>query len=110
MTAKRRPSMLSPFALARHNAIYKGVLGGDRKWMYIGGAVWGVRSLRKALGRSEQIVALEKMEPGQWMSLRTIAPTTRRQRRAAEKSAEQVRKNDKVARKDARLARKSGAT
>ena len=102
--------MLSPFALARHNAIYKGVLGGDRKWMYIGGAVWGVRSLRKALTKNEQIVALEKMEPGQWMSLRTIPPTTRRQRRAAEKIAEQARKNDKIARKNAKLARKSGAS
>ncbi len=102
--------MLSPFALARHNAIYKGVLGGDRKWMYIGGAVWGVRSLRKALGKNEQIVALEKMEPGQWMSLRTIPPTTRKQRRAADKRAEQAKKNDRIARKNAELARKSGAT
>ena len=86
MAVKRRASMLSPFALARRNAIYKGVLGGERKWMILGGTVWGVRFLRKALGKSEELVTIEKLEPGQWMSLRTIPPTTRKQRKAARRA------------------------
>src|SRR5688500_15722445 len=109
MAVKRRPSMLSPFAVARRNAIYKGVLGGDRKWMIIGGTVWGVRLLRKSLGKSEQFVTLEKLEPGQWMSLRAIPPTTRKQRKAADKNAKIVRRNDKVARKIVKLADKASA-
>lgn len=83
---RRRPSLLSPFGLARRNAVYKGVLGGDRTWLILGGVVWGGRFLKKSLGKNEEIVALEKMEPGQWMSLRTIPPTTRKQRRADKKS------------------------
>ncbi len=82
MARSRRPSLLSPFALARRNGIYKGLLGGDRKWLIIGGAFWGSRILKKSLGESEQIVTIEKMAPGQWMSLRTIPAPTRKQRKA----------------------------
>jgi hypothetical protein len=84
--ARRRPSILSPFALARRNGIYKGVLGGDRTWLAVGAVFWGGRILKKSLGRNEEIVTLETMEPGQWMSLRTIPPSTRRQRKADKKS------------------------
>ena len=87
MARARRPSVLSPFALARRNAIYKGLLGGDRKWLIIGGIFWGGRFLKKELGKNEQVVALEKLEPGQWMSLRAIPPTTRQQRKEAKKAA-----------------------
>jgi hypothetical protein len=92
MARSRRPSYLSPFALARRNGLYKGLLGGDRRWLIIGGTLWGARSLRKALGKNEEIVALEKMEPGQWMSLRTIAPPTRQQRKAVKRTAKLQRK------------------
>ena len=92
MAAKRRPSYLSPFALARRNGLYKGLIGGDRKWLIIGGTVWGARTLRKALGKTEQIVALEKMEPGQWMSLRTISPAEQKAERVAAKQARKAAK------------------
>ena len=84
--ARRRPSILSPFALARRNGIYKGLIGGDRRWLAIGGVFWAGRMLKKSLGKTEEIVTVETMQPGQWMSLRTIPPSTRRQRRADKKS------------------------
>ena len=87
MARTRRPSYLSPIAYARRNGLYKGLLGGDRRWLIIGGALWGGRALRKALGRTETVVTVEKMEPGQWMSLRTIVPPTRKERRAERKVA-----------------------
>lgn len=87
MARARRPSVLSPFALARRNALYKGLLGGDRPWLVIGGVVWVVRLLRKSFGRVEQVVTIEKMEPGQWMSLRTIPAQSRGQRKAAKKTS-----------------------
>lgn len=87
MARARRPSVLSPFALARRNGLYKGLLGGDRRWLIIGGAFWGSRLLKKSLGKNEQIVTVEKMEPGQWMSLRTIPAPTRSQRKAANKAS-----------------------
>jgi len=91
MAAKRRPSYLSPLALARRNGLYKGLIGGDRRWLVVGGVVWGARFLRKSLGKSEQVVALEKLQPGQWMSLRTISPAQlkaeKRGRKVARKAA-----------------------
>lgn len=90
MARARRPSLLSPFALVRRNGIYKGLLGGDRSWLVIGGIFWGGRFLKKSLGKSEQVVALEKLEPGQWLSLRTIPQNTRKQRKllkASDKAA-----------------------
>ena len=86
MARTRRPSYLSPIAYARRNGLYKGLLGGDRRWLMVGGTLWGLRVLRKALGRTETVVTVEKMEPGQWMSLRTITPLTRRERRKAARS------------------------
>ena len=82
MARDRRPSYLSPIAFARRNGLYKGLLGGDRRWLAVGVFFWSLRALRKAFGRVEQVVALEKLEPGQWMSLHAIPPTTRRQRKA----------------------------
>ena len=86
MARTRRPSLLSPFALARRNGLYKGLIGGDRSWLVIGGIFWGGRFLKKSLGRTEQIIATEKLEPGQWMSLRTIPQQTRKQRKALKAS------------------------
>ncbi|MEP7114770.1 MAG: hypothetical protein ABI862_15995 [Ilumatobacteraceae bacterium] len=74
--------MLSPTAALRRNSIYKGVLGGSRGWMAVGAAVWGPRLMKKALGRTEQIVATERLEPGQALRIEAIKQPTRRERRA----------------------------
>ena len=83
----RRPGVLSPSALIRRNAIYKGFLGGNRGWLVLGGTFWAARFLRKSLGRSEVIAATEILRPGQTITIRTITPTTRRQRRAGRSDA-----------------------
>jgi len=74
---------LSPFAALRRNSITKGLFGGSSGWMAVGAVVWGGRLLRKILGRQEEIVATEKLEPGQRLELRTIPPVTRGERKAA---------------------------
>ena len=78
-----RTRALSPIAALRRNAISKGLLGGRRGWMAIGAVVWGARLLRKLLVRSEEVVAVEKLEPGQVLRLEAIEPPTRAERRAA---------------------------
>ena len=86
--------MLSPFAYARRNGLYKGLLGGDRQWLMIGSVFWGLRFLRKSMGKVEQVVTVEKLEPGQWMSLTAIPQRTRRQRKqlkAADRAASRPR-------------------
>jgi hypothetical protein len=83
----RRPTLLSPTALVRRNAIYKGFLGGSRGWMVLGGIFWFATFLRRTLGKNEVIVASEVLRPGEFVTIRTIAPPTRAQRRAAKTSA-----------------------
>lgn len=78
----RRPGLLSPFALLRRNALYKGLLGGRRGWMAIGAAVWAPRLIKKLLGRQEEIVLTEKLRPGQAIRLEAIPQSTRAERRA----------------------------
>ncbi len=103
--AARRPRLLSPIALARRNAVYKGVLGGDRRWLALGGVVWGARLLKKAAGRTEEVVALEKLEPGQAVLLTTIPPLKRREKKRITANAKRAEQAARVARKAARRAR-----
>ncbi len=79
--------MFSPFAAMRRNALYKGLLGGQRGWMAVGAVVWGARFVRKAFGRSEQVVATEVLRPGQVLRLEAIAPLSRGERRAARRAS-----------------------
>ena len=83
MARARRPSLFSPIALARRSALYKGLLGGNRGWMAVGVVVWGPRLLKKAMGRTEQVLATEKMVAGDTMTLYAIPPPTRKERKAA---------------------------
>lgn len=86
MAKKSAARSLSPMAALRRNALTKGVLGGQRGWMAVGAVVWGVRLLRKMFGRSEEVVATEKLEAGQVLCLTAIAPATRAERRAARRA------------------------
>jgi hypothetical protein len=51
--------------------------------MAVGVAVWGPRLMKKALGRTEQVVATERLEPGQAIRIEAIKAPTRSERRAA---------------------------
>lgn len=82
----RRPRALSPTAALRRNALYKGLLGGRRGWMAIGAVVWAPRLLKKALGRTEQVVATERLEPGQAVRIEAIRRPTRGEDRASRRA------------------------
>lgn len=82
MSARRRPSLLSPLALARRKSVRQGFLGGDRTWMVIGAMVWVPRLLRRLFGRTSEVVASEVLQPGERLVLTTIPRQTREQRRA----------------------------
>lgn len=81
-----RARLLSPLAIVRRNAIHKGLFGGSRGWMIVGGVLWSGRFVRRTLGRHEEVVALEVLKPGQFVRLEAISPLTRRQRRAAKRA------------------------
>ena len=84
--ARRRSTLLSPTALLRRNALYKGVLGGSRGWMAVGVVLWGPRLARKYFGKQEEVIAIEKLTAGQAIRLESIAPPTRKQRKAIKRA------------------------
>ena len=50
--------------------------------MAVGAMLWGPRLAKRVLGKSEQIIATERLLPGQSIQIEAIRPLTRRQRKA----------------------------
>ena len=71
--------------MLRRNALYKGAFGGSRGWMAVGVVMWGPRIFRKYLGKHEEVLATEKLTAGQFVSVESIAPPTRKQRKAIQR-------------------------
>lgn len=84
--ARRRSTLLSPTALLRRNAVYRGVFGGSRGWMAVGVVFWGPRLFRKYFGKHEEVIAIEKLTAGQFVRLESIRPPTRKQRKAIKRA------------------------
>ncbi|MGB8858805.1 MAG: hypothetical protein WCC60_06095 [Ilumatobacteraceae bacterium] len=82
----RKSSLLSPTALLRRSALYKGVFGGNRGWMAVGAVLWGPKLFKRFLGKNEQIIATEKLTAGQFVRLEAIRPPTRKERKAIKRS------------------------
>lgn len=82
----RRARLLSPTAMLRRSALYKGVFGGHRGWMAVGAVLWGPRILRRVFGKQEEIVAVERLTAGQSVRLESIKPPTRKERKAARRA------------------------
>jgi hypothetical protein len=76
----------SPTAFLRQQGIYRGLLGGSRGWLVTGGIFWGLRFLRKSLGKNEEVAATEILKPGQAVTIIAIKPPTRAERKAAKLS------------------------
>jgi len=81
-----RTRIISPAARLRHNSLVKGFLRGDRGWLVVGVAMWGPFLVRKALGRSVEIVTTEVLKPGQAVRIEAIRPPTKDERRAARRA------------------------
>lgn len=66
-----------------------GVLSGRRGWLAIGVLVWTGRLLKRMLSRPAQLVAVERLEPGQSLTVSALAPedgATRPNRRSRRRS------------------------
>jgi hypothetical protein len=83
----RRPGLLSPFAYVRRAGFYKGLLGGNRGWLVLGGLFYGGRKLKTTFGRTEEVAAVETLKPGEFVTIRTIVPPSRRQKKSAKRAA-----------------------
>jgi hypothetical protein len=86
MARSVRPRIFSPFTYARRAFVSRGLLGGNRTWLVIGGTVWAGRLIRRTVGRAETIAATEVLKPGEFVTIRTIQPPTRHERKAARRA------------------------
>ena len=58
--------MPDPFAYLRRQAFTRGVMGGSRGWLFLGGAAWAVRILRRvASTRRLRTVLTQELQPGE---------------------------------------------
>lgn len=65
-----------------------GVLGGRRGWLILGVVMWSGRLLKKVLNRPSELISVERLEPGQSISVSAHNPkdtsaSSRRTRRRA---------------------------
>ena len=87
MAVRRGPSLLSPTGYLRYHAVRKGLWGGSRVWMVIGVFVYAPRLLRRLGGRNEEIIATERLLPGQFVRIEALRTPTRAERKAAKRSS-----------------------
>ena len=58
--------MPDPLGYLRRQAIRRGILGGSRGWLILGGVAWGLRVLsRVASTRRLRTVLVEELRPGE---------------------------------------------
>lgn len=81
--AVKRSSYLSPFATARRLGVTRGLIGGNRGWLAVGGVFWGLHLLRRVAGRTEEVVTVERLKPGETVQIRALRPDSRRRSRSA---------------------------
>lgn len=78
--------MVSPALLIRSNALRQGVLGSSRTWRAVAVVVFGAQFVKRFFGKRPEIVAVERLLPGQTVSITAIEPVTKRQQRAARRA------------------------
>ncbi len=68
--------MARPWSRLSRVSINKGLLGDDRVWRTVFILVTGFKVLRRVLGSEPEVVALEKLKPGQFVRIEAIDPRT----------------------------------
>lgn len=63
----------SPIGGLRSLAVRRGVVGGSRGWMILAGVLWGARVLRRASSRRPEVVAIERLQPGQSVHITALS-------------------------------------
>lgn len=70
--ARKVTMATTPFATLRRLALDRGLRGGSRTWLVVGGVVWGLRLVRLAATRREEFVTLERLRPGESIQIRAL--------------------------------------
>jgi hypothetical protein len=73
-------ALLRPGFLIRRLATSKGLFGGSRFWQVVFGIITLKRSWAKIMGKVPEVVALDTLKPGQFMTIEAIGPKDPRRR------------------------------
>ena len=71
------------FETARRQGVTEGLLGGNRRWLVLGGVAWGVRAISWAMRRDERLLYRERLKPGEQLLIteRQLQPRRARGKR-----------------------------
>jgi hypothetical protein len=75
------------------------VLGGDRRWVAIGGVAWFFWALRWAWRKDAEVVYRTKVKPGESIAISTSKPLSKKQAKAEERAMKAVAEAEKAAAK-----------
>jgi hypothetical protein len=79
--AKKSKSKKSFLEVARHRALIDGLLGGDRRWLVLGGLAWGIRAIGAATRNEERVVYRGHLRPGEQLVISESQPAERARRK-----------------------------
>lgn len=71
----------------RRKSVRKGLFGGNRFWMIVGVATYVFRFAKRLAAKDETVISTESLKPGETLIIETSARQSRRERRAARRSA-----------------------
>ncbi|MCY3635759.1 MAG: hypothetical protein OXH23_09160 [bacterium] len=70
--------MPDPLGYVRRQAFRRGVVGGSRGWLVLGGVVWGIRLLRRmASTRQLRRVLSQELQPGESLLISHLPDKTK---------------------------------
>ena len=73
--------MIRPTAIMRRRFIMRGLMGGSRKWLILGGAAWGLHYAKRILvGADPAPVYTEDLLPGEKLVITHISRPEKRRR------------------------------
>jgi hypothetical protein len=78
---RSKDSKKSFLAVARQRALTDGLLGGDRRWLVLGGLAWGIRAIGVATRNEERVVYRGRLRPGEQIVISESRPPAKRARR-----------------------------
>lgn len=73
-------SLLRPGFLIRRLATSKGLFGGSRFWQAVFALIMGKRFWAKIMGKEPEILAVDTLKAGQFMTIEAIGPKDPRRR------------------------------
>jgi hypothetical protein len=76
----KKYSLYSPAAMLQRKVLRESRRG-NRTWQGVAGALWVGSIVRRALVRREEPAAIERLKPGEAVTITTIPRPSRRQRR-----------------------------